>query len=397
MKKILFIAPSCFPVTSAEAIVNYNLLKVLKNAGYIIDVVSRSHPNQIYPDSTITGDISLNSINIIPTDTKRSLSNYWKHLLAYTKFGITYSGAHWAYTALPIVKSLLSKTKYDVVITKDLPSELLGIYIKKKYGIKWIATWNDPYPVCKYPYPYGKGVDAQLPFGQKKLVKYMNKYVDIHIFPSERLKNYMLKYLDVPKEKTIVVPHVVLPETNINASSNGYINLIHSGSLKYPRNPECLLKAYSKFREDYPNAKIKLDFLGYNQNVSDIAKEIGIEKYIKILKPVNYDEALKIVSSYQIALIIEAPCEEGIFLPTKVGDYLKCGLNILAISPSKGVLNDLYCSGKIKYFADCQNVDDIYNELVKIWDDYTNRKQDKLGIPFEFSPNYINKQYQRII
>lgn len=396
MKKILFIAPSCFPVTSAEAIVNYNLLKALSNVGYLIDVVSRSHPNQIYPNLE-TGNISLNSITIIPTSTKHSIKNYWKHLLAYCNFGVTYSGAHWAYTALPIVKRLLSKTKYDVVITKDLPSELLGFYIKKKYGIKWIATWNDPYPICKYPHPYGKGHDAQLPIGQKKLVKYMEKHVDFHVFPSERLKNYMLKYLNVANEKTITIPHVVLPENNTNTHSNDYISLIHSGSLKHPRNPELLLRAYSKFINKYPNARIKLDFLGYNQNVSDIAKELGIEQHIKILKAVDYDKALKIVSSYHIALIIEAPCEEGIFLPTKVGDYLKCGLNIFAISPSKGVLNDLYRSNKIKYFADCQDMDDIYNELEEIWNDYINQKHENLGIPLEFSSDFIVKQYQRII
>ena len=50
------------------------------------------------------------------------------------------------------------------MITKNYPSELLGYYLKKKYNIKWVATWNDPFPHEKYPHPYGNGPMAKLSY-----------------------------------------------------------------------------------------------------------------------------------------------------------------------------------------------------------------------------------------
>lgn len=397
MKHILFIAPSCFPVTSAEAIVNLNLLRTLSDADYIIDVVSRSHPNQIYPDSSLEEyEITLNSINIIPTDTSRSIKNYWRHLLAYFKFESTYSGAHWAYIALPLIEKLLSQNEYDAVITKDLPSELIGIYIKNKHNIKWIATWNDPFPICKYPFPYGQGINANLPLLQRKLINNMS-LADYHIFPSNRLQEYMLKYLPITKDRTIVIPHVVLQDTKNTIKGNGKLKIIHSGSLKAPRNPIIFLQAFSNFLKKYPKANIQLDFLGHTPNLIELVNTLNIHEKINILKPVSYNESLKILSTYNIALIIEAPCEEGIFLPTKVGDCMKCNVDIFAISPQNGVLNDLYKTKHIKYFAECKDVNSIFKQLEKIWFDFLNQKNCIMEIPESFSADRVLAQYQKIL
>lgn len=54
----------------------------------------------------------------------------------------------------------------------------------------------------------------------------MAKYADIHMFPSERLRDYMLQYLDVDMKKTRIVPHIVLDETHTpNISSKIFLEL----------------------------------------------------------------------------------------------------------------------------------------------------------------------------
>lgn len=149
-------------------------------------------------------------------------------------FGVTFKGAHWAVKALPVVKKLFSQNKYDYVLTKDSPSLLLGYYLRKKKGLKWVATWNDPYPESKYPKPYGKGWQCRNSFSDSRLIKMMKNWVDIHIFPSNRIQTYMNHYLCLSSDKMIVVPHVVLDQKQtLSTPSCDILKIIHYGNLKY--------------------------------------------------------------------------------------------------------------------------------------------------------------------
>lgn len=143
------IAPASIPPTVAEGIVNYKLIKVLCEAGYKVDLISRIHKNKVYPVDYISIDENLCKIHYIPSETKITLATIWQHICAYMKFGITYRGAHWAYLALRKALALLDDNIYECVLTKSLPSELVGIYLKKYRGLRWIPTWNDPYPEQK--------------------------------------------------------------------------------------------------------------------------------------------------------------------------------------------------------------------------------------------------------
>ena len=64
---------------------------------------------------------------------------------------------------------------------------------------------------------------------------------------------------------------------------------------------------------------------------------------------------------------------EGIFLPTKVGDFIGSEIPVYAISPSVGILNDMYKRNEIGYFSPCGNESEIENTLVDIYSDFKNR------------------------
>lgn len=399
MKKVLFIAPSCIPVTGAEAIVNLKLLKVLSQDEFRIDVVSRLHSNQLYPniDHKQYG-VDLNSLHIIETDRRFSLKTLWLHIKAFFLFGASYRGAHWACIALPTILDLVNKNKYDAVITKDLPGELIGSYLKRKKGLKWLATWNDPYPIQKYPEPYGKGVNAPMPLFAKRLISLMNE-ADFHIFPSDRLRNYMLQYISISHSNIKVIPHVTFePHVKILSKDIRLLKMVHSGNLGTLRNPSNFIQAFSQFIKKYPEVTIQLDFIGAANNVIKLSKQYDIEKYINILPPTPYDETQRLLATYHIALIIEAPCAEGIFLPTKVGDAMQNGVDIFAISPAKGVLNDLYKKKHIRYFANGSQVNEIESQLEFIWNDFClPEKKTLINIPKTYAPTFILHQYKSMI
>lgn len=399
-KRILFIAPSSIPIDGPESIVNIKQLEVLAKSGCIIDVVSKKKKKYHYPYiEKIKKDICLNSINILEVDNRINWSTIKLHIFTYFTFGVVYKGAHWALVALQKCKELVEKNSYDFVMTKSFPSELVGFWIKKKKGIKWIATWNDPFPEEKYPIPYGRGIAAKVFWGAKKLIPIMEKFPDFHLFPSERLRNYMMEYLNISVQKTAIIPHIVLVD-NINKAQildRRCMKILHSGNVDYPRNPHILLQALNKFVGEYPGVNIEMYFQGVcSENLNKWITELSLGDIVKVLPATSYTENMNILSNYDVLLIIEAPCDEGIFLPTKVSDYMQTNKIIFAVSPKEGVLHDLYQQEYIGYFADCCSEKDVFNELVHLYNDFVSKKMRKSKIPIEYTPKYVTDKFDDI-
>ncbi|MDE5555727.1 MAG: hypothetical protein K2J10_11180, partial [Muribaculaceae bacterium] len=129
--------------------------------------------------------------------------------------------------------------------------------------------------------------------------------------------------------------------------------------------------ALKRLVSDIPNIKISLSLLGLaDDTLQEYISYLRLDSYVKLLKPVAYGDSIKVLSDHDVAVIFEAPCEEGIFLPTKVSDYMQSGVNIFAVSPCVGVLNDLFRNSKIGYFADITDENAIYSELKRLYDDF---------------------------
>ena len=396
-KHILVIAPASIPITGAEAICNVKLLRVLSENGYKIDLISKRMKYTHYPETNLAElGLNLNSVNTIEVDNKISLKVIWQHLCCLFIFGTVFKGAHWAYCVLKVAKELCKKNQYDAIITKNSPSELLGYYFKKKNGIKWIATWNDPYPTKKYPKPYGNGVYAKLFILERPLLKKMEE-ADYHIFPNQRIRDYMSNYINIPAEKTRIIPHVVIPREHIDTPHEN-LKIVHLGNVLPPRDATPFLRALSEFIKNKQDAKIEIAFIGQTpQSIKDYIKTTHLEKYVKVFPPVKYEESQEILETYDIQLIVEAPCEEGIFLPTKVSDSMQLGKPIFTISPSVGVLNDLYKKGHISYFSSVKDEKDILATLEQVYNDFTNGKLKTFSLEKSYSPQTIFQQYDEII
>lgn len=400
MKRILLIASSCYPVNGAEEIVNIKMLQAFKHNGHFkVDLISRKRKWELYPTSPLEDyDVEVESLQVVEVDNKRSLSTIWQHLKSFFYFGVAFKGSHWAAEVLRQSIQLYKTHNYDYVLTKSESSFLIGYYLKKHYGAKWVATWNDPYPIFKNPVPYGKGWQEEGGYFDKKIVKIMEKYVDVHIFPNNRLRDYMLQYLHVDVNKTLVIPHVVIGAHNSPViADNSKLKIIHSGKLAQHRNPDTFFIALSKFIEENGRDAISVTILGsIDENGKELISKYGLNNVVEIKAPIPYMESLKILEDYHIALIIEANIEEGIFLPTKVSDFMQSGKYIFAVSPQTGVLNDLYRNGFIPYFAPVDDSTKIYQEIVKIYNDFKKGFNNTISIPPSFKEDSVAEQYLSI-
>jgi len=396
-RRLLFVAPASIPVNGAEAIVNVKLLKLLVSKGYKIDLISKKARWEHYPlmqEEELQR--SLSSVTVIEIENRVSLRTIWYHFMAWLRFGVVFKGAYWAFIASKTVKKLVRKNHYQCVITKNIPSELVGYWAKLRYGIPWAATWNDPYPRERFPEPYGRGPHARLGMLKRPLIKKM-RMADAHIFPSARLRDYMQGYLKCDAGKTYVIPHIAEPVGRKQAQSDGVLKICYIGSLNEARQPWTTIEALDAFHRNNGTFAFKVDIIGTTP--SGIKEEISsrdLEGIVSVFPPVSYSESLDLLQKYDLALIIEAPCPEGVFLPSKVCDAMAAGLSVFAVSPAVGVLHDLFENRYIQYFSDVTRPDSILEGLDAIASDFTAGRLGSTAVPSEFLPESVSNQYERI-
>lgn len=389
MKHILFIAPHSYPIKSSESICNSKVAYILANAGYKVDVYT-CDDTSTYPADAVLDKQLRESENLRITTIKpdysilrrdplgKILKSIAYNIKILLETGYFYNGIATSYLILQQIKKDIKKgllKDCDTVITRGYNTDLVGIYLSKYLGYKWIANWNDPFPMAKFPRPYGTGPNTRLPYFEQKIYDDIQRYVTIHTFPNNRLRNYMLKcFKKVNQEQTEVIPHMALSLLSpTKKEEHNILKMVHCGNAKYPRSPELFLRALSVvLKEDrYYNTSVECYFIGgVDSYVPSLVEELGLSKVVKLLPGMNYKNATSFVSSCDISLIIEAQCEEGIYLPTKVVDSFQSGVPIFAISPQIGVLKDYTSNYNVGYYADNTSVNDITRCIRNILEDY---------------------------
>ena len=400
MKHILVIANSCLPVTGPENICNVRQLAVLSQSGeFKIDLVTRHDNTKYYPNDDIDEyGLKLNSLNFVDVDNKINLKTVWQHIRAWLKFGVVEAGYHWAIIALPLCEELVKKNRYDFIISKNASSYILAYYLQKKYGVKWVASWNDPFPSYLWIEPYGHGNSPEMVKKCKRIISIM-KSADAYVYPNERLAQYVNSYVNADENKIHIVPHVMTNEPKRPRKRvSGPIKLIHPGQCNAPRYARTLLQAVKELLEEKQLNKndLTITFMGKtNADEMQMIKEPPLNEVVTVREIVPYHESLEVLAEYDIALIIEASLAEGIFLPTKVSDFMMAGIRMLAICPRNGVQHDLYEKGYIPYFGDVTSVQSIKNELLKIVDDSKMTTWDnyQVCIPDSFTAHYAVKMF----
>lgn len=417
MKKILYIAPHSYPIRSSESICNSKVAYTLAKAGHQVDVFAcdfgATYPIDMEVDSALRKSENLKIFKVSP---RHSISYHiigiWKALqnLPYNlsilfRTGYFYSGINISQEIIDAIEAqikLYGKMPYDVLITRGFHTDYVGIYMAKKYGIKWIANWNDPYPNAKFPKPYGSGPDTPLPYFENKLYEDMQKYISIYTYPNPRLRDYMLRCFKLSKkEQSVVIPHMAHSELSPKVKKNdGVLRMLHCGDVRKPRNPLKFLKALSDVIHS-TQVKIECNFVGAYDKETEcfVNADSKLSQVVHFLGPKSYTDSVNLLAQSTISLIIEAECEEGIYLPTKFVDAIQSCTPVFCVSPYSGMLHDLVGQYKVGYCADNTSIEDIERQLKTLVNDYAGGilpAIDKASIPIVFEDEILN-QYNAIL
>lgn len=313
----------------------------------------------------------------------------------------------WCYKAYRKAKMIHSETSVDYIFSRIMPQygHLPALLFKKHTNIPWIANWSDPMPRNKAPKPYGSGVDSPIPKIQQYYLQKICQYANCHTFPSEYLKDFYLHYLPAKKEKSFTLAHIIDKDITPSIPKHNILKLSHIGGGLIQRDPTLFFKALKNVLEkiEFQDILIQVDFIGpIEGNVDCKAKDTGVDKIVHFAGKRPYNEALEYIKQADILLIIEAPMEEGIFLPSKVADILGYHKPMFAVSPPKGVLKDLITQLKGGLVVDCLSLTSIENGLEQLFSDWKSNQlhapqYDTKDLYYEFSEKNVWNQLQNII
>ncbi|MGM0392186.1 MAG: glycosyl transferase family 1, partial [Bacteroidota bacterium] len=216
----------------------------------------------------------------------------------------------WVKPSIKYLSEYIQKNNIDTIITTGPPHSvhLIGLGLKEKQAIRWIADFRDPWTSIGY---------------HKKL-----KLTETSEIKHKNLEKKVLKEASdiITTSFTTKAEFEKLTNTTITVITNGYdflptsevkldekFTISHIGSLLSGRDPKNLWLVLGELvKEDLDFSKdFQLKLVGaVSDEVVNSIKNSGLQEHFDLIGYVSHPEALRIQRSSQVLLLVEINSEE---------------------------------------------------------------------------------------
>jgi glycosyltransferase involved in cell wall biosynthesis len=251
----------------------------------------------------------------------------------------------WILAAARAARRLASERKYDVLVSFAQPwsDHLAGLRVHRATGLPWVAHFSDPW--VDSPYLRGRGWQRRIwTRMEADVVREADALVFVNEHTAERV---MRKYPDAYRAKTHVVPHGYDPSERAGirpAARDDRLTLVHTGRFyDRVRTPEALLRALAALNRRRPiGRELRVVFVGTPiASHPALASALGLSASVEFVGRVSAEESAGWAQAADVLLVIDAPADENLFLPSKLVDYLVYRKPILGLTPPCGASADL--------------------------------------------------------
>lgn len=353
--KVLFVSWHCLNGT-AEGLASARLASALARHGHEVALLTTMKA------PAVLEGVALQRLDPEPSnlpsrlgealDRRAGRGGLWGRLAAVPNLlrGCTVEEGNWVRAVVRRAVELTEENgPFDVLHSRLNPavSHLAAMATVKKLRLPWCAYFSDPWPHHLYPEPYRFTVGPVSRRRQERMLDKILRRAGSLVFPSDRLRDWLLAGPRARfRSKAVVSPHLGEPGEPA-PGRNPLLRVRHAGFLMKERRVEPLYGGLERFLAVRPEAReeIRVEFAGrYAGNVlPEVPPALaGVVSFEPSMPP---DRVRHWMGEADVALLVEADMEDGIFFPSKLSDYLAGGRPILALSPRRGVTADLLASG----------------------------------------------------
>ena len=264
------------------------------------------------------------------------------------------------------IDNIILTEKIETVIISIPPysTALLANYIKKKYNVQVIIDYRDPWlhsPVQRF-LPGYRAINRRL---ENKVLNDVDGIISVSEPIISKIKDeYRFN------KKTTVIPNGYDDEAILEKyiTNNEKFTITFIGNFSAKNNPTYLIEAIDCcIREGKINKdKISLVFVG-NNNAYATREYIKCTGYLPHNKIFNYTKNTDV-----LLLVLNSINNEGTY-SGKIFEYIVSNKPILALVPKLGVAAELIRETKTGYIAEENNVNEIKDVIVDIYNKWQNK------------------------
>lgn len=217
-------------------------------------------------------------------------------------------------------------------------NHVAALRIKRRFpDLPWIAHFSDPWVDSPYFNP-ANGQEREVAVKQEQSII---SAADTVVFTTRETADLvMAKYPAAWADKVHVVGHgfdAGILELVQSRPRSEKFTIAHTGNLYDKREPLALLRALAILREEMVSAMLQVEFVGHaTQAMRDMVVQLELDDIVSLSPNVPFLDSLAIAKSADLLLVIDAPADHSVFLPSKIADYLALSRPILALTPLSG-------------------------------------------------------------
>lgn len=311
------------------------------------------------------------SSGIIPNQKKQS---FLEKLMLWVRGNLFIPDARvfWVKPSVAYLEKYIREHDIDTIVTSGPPHSLhlIGLELKQKLNLKWLADFRDPWTTIGYHKSLRLSNYAAKK--HKKIEHQVLNSADTIIVTSKTTKSEFQALTTKPIE---VITNGFDVEKVEKQALDSKFSLAHIGSFLSERNPLILWESLKELSKEIAGfeSHLEIKLMGaVSQEVLDSISRFGLNPFLNNLGYVSHAEAVAHQRKSQVLLLIEINSEDTkSIIPGKLFEYMVSERPILAIGPKDSDFAEIITNTNTGVFFEYdekaklkQTISDFYKQFL---------------------------------
>ncbi len=277
----------------------------------------------------------------------------------------------WLFCAVPAGRRWLKQNRPAIIYSRATKhvSNVAGWFLKRSTGLPWVAHFSDPWHAAWYLNPFQAGIAEWF---ERRIFR----DADAIVIVNERLKAEFALTHPGCEHKIHVIPHGYEPLSHVPPPcanpGKGPLQVIHAGSfLPGLREPDQLFKGLSLLNQRLPlKGLLVLTCVGVDTTrYAAMAAGLGLDGIVSLQESIPYQQCQDMVASSDLLLVLDSPNSGGIYLPTKLIEYLPYAKPVLGLAEQDSAVQRVlqHCDLTFADQNSPEAIADAFEALLKQW------------------------------
>lgn len=338
------------------------------------------------------------SSGIIPNQKKQS---FLEKLMLWVRGNLFIPDARvfWVKPSVSYLEKYIRENEIDTIVTSGPPHSLhlIGLELKQKMNLKWLADFRDPWTTIGYH--KSLRLSSYAAKRHKQLEHQVLNSADTIIVTSKTTKT---EFQPITSKPITVITNGFDVEKVEQQTLDVKFSLAHIGSFLSERNPLILWESLVELLQELPDFKshLEIKLMGaVSQEVLETISQFGLTSYLNNLGYVSHFEAVAHQRKSQVLLLIEINSEDTkSIIPGKLFEYMVSERPIVAIGPKDSDFAEIIINTNTGVFFDYSEKARLKQTIFDYYHQFLEGKLQSNGVGLQhYSRRNLTKQLVELI